>query len=81
MTAALSGQKRKVEMSNASATIDAEGKPVTAIHTATDYVPVEWLEKYVADARTRWQSVIVGDEHDSGPGGDDGETFAHEHLL
>lgn len=29
--------------------------------TATDHVPVGDLDAYVADARTRWQSVTVGD--------------------
>ena len=50
------------------------------IHEAIDYVPLEILAAYVADAKTKWQLVEVGDEHDSGPGGDDGETHIPAHL-
>lgn len=31
-------------------------------HQATDYVPEEDLESYVADARTRWADVVVSAE-------------------
>jgi hypothetical protein len=31
-------------------------------------------DAYVADARTRWQTVEVGDEPDAGPAGYDGAT-------
>lgn len=57
-------EKRKVTMTNAIAV------PGDAVHThvATDYVPVDQLEEYVADARTRWQLVEVGAEADNGPG-------------
>lgn len=41
----------------------------SAIHEATDYVPVNILDDYVADARTRWQVVTVGGVHDAGPAG------------
>lgn len=39
---------------------------------AVDFVPVEILERYLADARTRWQHVTVPDpdKHDAGPAGD-----------
>lgn len=48
--------------------------------TATDYVPLTILDAYVADARTRWPSVVVGATHDPGPAGDDGPTVIPEHL-
>jgi hypothetical protein len=47
----------------------------------TDYVPVDVVEAYAADARTRWQYVGVGEEHDPGPAGDDGETNELPHLA
>lgn len=58
-------EKRRVTMINAVAT--AHG---VQIHEAVDFVPVEAVDTYVADAQTRWQSVTVGDEHDPGPAGD-----------
>jgi len=47
---------------------------------ATDYVPDEILDAYVADAQTRWDTVEIGDE-DYGPAGPDGETVIPEHLV
>ena len=47
--------KRRVTMT--SAVIGADGNPYTI--TATDYVRPDHLDAYVADARTRWQSVTV----------------------
>jgi hypothetical protein len=38
-------EKRRVDMSNPDA---------SPPHGATDYVPLNILEAYVADARTRW---------------------------
>lgn len=40
-----------------------------------------FLDAYVADARTRWQSVIVSDEPDAGPAGYDGDTNVPTHLV
>lgn len=55
-------------MTNAIAQPNPHGGPVTvALHTATDYVPLDILDEYIADACTRWQSVTVGTEHDGGP--------------
>lgn len=42
---------------------------------AVDYVKPDILEAYVADARTKWQAVMVSDEPDAGPGGYEGQTF------
>lgn len=64
--------KRRVTMR--SATITEAGVNVV---TVEDYVPDDErgiLPAYVADARTRWQSVTVSEEFDAGPGGYDGET-------
>lgn len=49
-------------------------------HRAIDFVPLEKLDAYVADARTRWAQVLVGEVHDSGPGGDYGPTASLDHL-
>lgn len=76
------GEKRKVTMTNiVYHGKDDEGKDIFARHEVNDYVPVQFLDQYVTDAKTRWASVDVGDEHDSGPGGDDGVTHYPEHLL
>jgi hypothetical protein len=74
--------KRKVTMTSAVATgrvIDGRAEIVT--HEATDYVRPDFLEAYVADARTRWQSVTVSDEPDAGPGGYEGETVIPSRLA
>lgn len=72
-------EKRKVTMTNVSLTADGQ----VVRHEATDFVPLEILDAYVADAGTRWQSVVVDHEagHDPGPGGDDGETHYPPHLI
>lgn len=64
-------EKRKVIMRTLVALPDG----TTAETVATDYVPLDILDEYVADARTRWQSVDVPDgKHDPGPAGDKGKT-------
>jgi hypothetical protein len=65
-------EKRQVKMR--SVTLAADGS--TLQHEATDYVPVDILDDYVADARDRWQvvEVVEPDKHNAGPGGDKGET-------
>jgi hypothetical protein len=60
--------RRKVTMRAVGLSPDGD----LQLHEATDYVDLEHLDAYVADARTRWQSVIVGEETDHGPGGEDG---------
>jgi hypothetical protein len=47
-----------------------------------DYVPLEMLDNYVADAKTRWAFVVVPqpEVHNPGPGGDEGETADLSHL-
>jgi hypothetical protein len=68
--------KRKVTMK--SVTMGANGLVIE--QEASDYVRPDLLDAYVADARTRWQSVVVGDEPDAGPAGYDGETAIPSHL-
>lgn len=68
--------KRRVTMRSISALPDGE----TAVHEAVDYVRPDFLEAYVADARTKWQVVEVSDEPDAGPGGYDGQTHVPAHL-
>lgn len=50
-------------------------------HRAEDFVPVDILDAYVEDANLRWEHVIVGDSHNPGPAGDDGETVIPHHLA
>jgi hypothetical protein len=61
--------KRRVTMSSVR---KVDG--VVVEMSATDFVRPDFLEVYVADARTRWQDVVVSDEPDAGPGGYHGET-------
>lgn len=68
--------KRRVTMRSVSLSVDG----VTLTHEAVDYVRPDHLDAYVADARTRWQSVVVSDEPDAGPGGYEGETSVPAHL-
>lgn len=72
----MADEKRKVTMRNV--TLLADGN--TANLEVTDYVPVDILDAYVADAKTRWQFVDVGTEHDPGPAGDEAETVVPAHL-
>lgn len=46
-----------------------------------DYVPLSVLDAYVADVRPNWQSVVVSEEPDYGPGGEDGDTYIPQHLA
>lgn len=68
--------RRKVTMRRTITAADG----VVYHHEAIDYVPVPWLDVYVADARTRWDTVDVGTKHDPGPGGDTAPAVLPEHL-
>ena len=56
-------ERREVTMTNVMA---VSGGIET--HRVKDYVPLNDLEAYVADAKTRWQLVEVGSEPNNGPG-------------
>lgn len=58
-----------------------DGVVKTLTQTVVDYVRPSELDAYVADARTRWQSVTVSDEPDAGPGGYDGQTHVPDTLA
>lgn len=74
--------KRRVEMrSSVAVGVDAEGHTLYQDHIATDYVRPDFLDAYVADAKTRWQLVTVSDEPDAGPGGYHGQTAVPEPLA
>ncbi|NNC10707.1 hypothetical protein HII28_02240 [Planctomonas sp. JC2975] len=68
--------KRRVTMRSVVALPDGG----TAEHKAIDYVRPDFLDAYVADARTRWQSVEVSDEPDAGPAGYHGATHVPANL-
>lgn len=57
-----------------------EGEPQFMRHEAVDYVRPDFLDAYLEDARTKWQSVEVSEEPDAGPGGYEGETSVPAHL-
>lgn len=57
-----------------------DGEPVTQMAEAVDYVRHDFLDAYVADAETRWQSVQVSAEPDAGPAGYDGPTYVSPRL-
>jgi hypothetical protein len=73
--------KRRVTMRSVTAVpvsdLFPEGLATTEV---SDYVRPDFLDEYVADARTRWQDVQVSDEPDAGPLGFDGPTFIPAHL-
>jgi hypothetical protein len=68
--------RRKVTMKSIGLAPDG----TTLLHEAIDYVDLEHLDAYVEDAKTRWQSVTVGDKTDHGPGGKDGKYTVHGHM-
>lgn len=68
--------KRKVTMTSLSALPNGD----VATHQAVDYVRPDFLDAYIADARTKWQNVEVSDEPDAGPGGYHGQTSVPAHL-
>jgi hypothetical protein len=73
--------KRKVTMTTIVALPpDEKGNPRQEVHEAVDYVGPDFLDAYVADAKTKWQSVTVSDEPDAGPGGYHGQTHVPDHL-
>ncbi len=51
-----------------------------AIDEAIDYVRPDFLDAYVAEARTRWDSVDVSEEPDAGPAGYHGATAVPARL-
>lgn len=69
--------KRRVTMRNPVMLPNGEPGVVEAI----DFVRPDFLDAYVTDARTRWDSVIVSDEPDAGPGGYHGETHVPAGLI
>lgn len=74
--------KRRVTMRTYVARPPAEegGQPQIDLHEAVDYVRPDFLDAYVADAKTRWQEVTVSDEPDAGPAGYEGATTVPAHL-
>lgn len=71
--------KRRVTMTNRTIVdeMDDNGNTHTKITdtTAVDFVRPDLLDVYVADAKRRWETVVVSDEPDAGPAGYDGPTF------
>lgn len=73
--------KRRVTMRSTSVVgFDDDGTPLLRDELAVDFLRPDHLDAYVADARTKWQSVEVSDEPDAGPGGYGGETNVPAHL-
>lgn len=67
--------KRRVTMTNVVFVgVNAAGERQFQDIIAVDYVRPDFLDAYVAEAKTRWTSVEVSDEPDAGPAGYDGET-------
>lgn len=75
-------EKRHVRGTNTAVVGRMEsGEVILQDHEFNDYVPVDILDAYLADARERWQFVeVVSDEHDPGPAGDKGLTHYPHHL-
>lgn len=75
-------EKRHVRgVSKVAVGFDTDGNLIEETHGFEDFVPVDILDAYLADARARWQAVeVVSDEHNPGPGGDEGLTHYPHHL-
>lgn len=75
-------EKRHVRgRSTAVVGYDENGKALLQDIEFNDYIPVDILDAYLEDARTRFQVVeVVADEHNPGPAGDDGHTHFPHHL-
>lgn len=72
--------KRRVTMRSETTTLREDGTKLTLKQEAVDYVRPDFLDAYVTDAKTRWQSVTVSDDPDAGPGGYHGQTVVPDHL-
>lgn len=73
--------KRRVTMRSARiAGVDKDGRTVYAELEKVDYVRPDFLDAYVAAARTEWDTVEVSDEPDAGPGGYHGATHVPDTL-
>ncbi|MGI9091546.1 MAG: hypothetical protein ACR2GG_10640 [Gemmatimonadaceae bacterium] len=73
--------KRRVTMVSLSAgPTGDDGNPTVVRREAVDYVRPDFLDAYVADAQSKWQSVVVSEEPDAGPGGYHGATSVPAHL-
>lgn len=73
--------KRRVTLADPIPTKGEDGQwVIPGGHGAVDYVRPDFLEAYVADAKTRWGSVVVSEEPDAGPGGYHGQTHVPAHL-
>jgi hypothetical protein len=72
--------KRRVDMSDPNPIRSDDGSWVIPAGSATDYVRPDFLDAYVADAKTRWGTVTVSDEPDAGPAGYHGQTVIPEQL-
>jgi hypothetical protein len=67
--------KRKVTMRSVVAVEPSPERPdgILTIE-ANDFVRPDFLDAYVADAKTRWQSVKISDSPDAGEAGYHGAT-------
>ncbi|MBD3783718.1 MAG: hypothetical protein IE926_12335 [Micrococcales bacterium] len=72
--------KRRVTMRNHTVVLEEDGSKKIVTSEVVDYVRPDFLDAYVADARTRWADVQVSDEPDAGPGGYHGETHVPAEL-
>lgn len=69
--------RRKITMRSVS--LAPNGDVLT--HEATDYVDVDHIEDYVKLAQDAWQVVLIGDEIDHGPGGEEGEYIVPAAVI
>lgn len=68
--------KVKVTMTNYFGLPNGE----VAKNESVDYVRPDFLEAYLEVATKNWQSVVVSDEPDAGPGGYEGQTYVPFNL-
>jgi hypothetical protein len=69
-----------VDPTNTFENENGEIQVATITHKAVDYVRPDFLDAYVADARSKGWTVLVSDEPDAGPAGYHGPTNVPESL-
>lgn len=72
--------KRCVTMTTYVTVQGVDGEPFIDKREAKDYVRPDFLDAYVADAKTRWDRVEVSEQPDAGPAGYDGQTHIPDAL-
>lgn len=77
----ISGTLIHVVMEGTRTVTHEDGSSHSVEMKAEDYVPIEHVEEYTANARTRWSEVSTPTpgQHTAGPGGEDQHLHDDDH--